>query len=218
MAEKGRFIVLEGIDNCGKTTQAKLLQKYLERLEKKVFLSREPGGTEAGEEIRQVLLKSREPMLDPVTQTLLFYAARKEFLNNVVRPNIDKGVTVISDRFEASTYVYQGFTQGVDLKLIDGLHHEAVAATHCQPDLYIILDIPAEESFKRLKNDDNTGQDLVFEQQGLKFMKKLRAGYLEFVQRNSGKTDSVFLIDGLSSKEDIHQQIIDLYDKQCANN
>src|SRR4051812_44238736 len=105
---KGKFIVLEGIDNCGKSTQAKMLEKYFKEQGIDVIMAREPGGTQIGEEIREVVLKPRDEMANPVTQTLLFYAARTEFMDQVVKPNLDAGNMVITDRFESSTYVYQG--------------------------------------------------------------------------------------------------------------
>ena len=101
--KKGKFIVLEGIDNCGKTTQAKMLEKYFQEQGIEVVLAREPGGTQIGEEIREVVLKPRDKMANPITQTLLFYAARTEFMDQIVKPNIDAGKMVITDRFESST-------------------------------------------------------------------------------------------------------------------
>jgi dTMP kinase len=123
---KGKFIVLEGIDNCGKSTQAKMLEKYFQEQGAEVVLAREPGGTQIGEEIREVVLKPRDEMANPITQTLLFYAARTEFMNQIVKPNIDAGKMVITDRFESSTYVYQGIVQGVDLSLLDTLSEYCV--------------------------------------------------------------------------------------------
>ncbi len=204
MAERGLFVVLEGIDNCGKTTQSRYLKDYLESQGLPVIQTREPGGTEVGEEIRGVLLKNRARMMDPVSQTLLFYAARKEFIVNVVQPNLGKGVHLLTDRFEASTYVYQGYTQGVDLRLIDSLHDDVVVAACCKPDLYVILDITAEESFRRIENQNNLGQDHVFENQGLGFMRKLREGYLAFAEKH---LEEVVLLNGMLSEQDLKIQI-----------
>lgn len=180
--KKGLFIVLEGIDNCGKTTQAALLKEHFEKQGREVVLTREPGGTQAGEEIREILLKPREKMMDPLAQTLLFYAARKEFLEEVVKPNLKEGKVVITDRFAASTFVYQGYVQGVDENFINLLHKEIVEKSGCKPDLYVVIDISAEESFRRDKNPDRQGQEMIFEKQGLEFRKKLRAGYLQYAK------------------------------------
>lgn len=202
---KGLFIVLEGIDNCGKTTQAMLLKDYFEKQGREVVQTREPGGTQIGEEIREVLLKTREQMIDPIAQTLLFYASRQEFINNIVKLNLNEGKVVITDRFAASTFVYQGFVQGVDEKFINILHDEIVTKSNAQPDLYIIIDIPAEESFKRDQNLDRQNQEMVFEKQGLEFRSKLREGYLKYAQDHK----QVVLIDGSKTKEEIFQQILE---------
>lgn len=208
MKNKGLFIVLEGIDNCGKTTQAALLKDYFEKQGREVVQTREPGGTQVGEEIREVLLKPRETMMDPISQTLLFYASRKEFLNVVVKSNLEKGKVVITDRFAASTFVYQGFVQGVDENFINNLHTEIVEKFASKPDLYVIIDLPAAESFKRDSNEDRKGQELIFEKQGLEFRTKLRDGYRKYAQDH----EEVILIDGIRSKEEIFEEIL----KQAA--
>ncbi len=203
--ERGLFIVLEGIDNCGKTTQSDLLRQYFENKGLPVIPTREPGGTEVGEEIRGILLKGRAKMLDPLTQTLLFFASRTEFIKNVVQPNIQRGVNVISDRFIASTYVYQGYVQEVDRGFIDSLYNTVVRQKGTSPDAYIILDIPAEESFRRDSNADNQDQALIYEKQGLDFREKLRQGYLEFATANRVL---IVLIDGTQDRDAIHRQVV----------
>jgi dTMP kinase len=201
---KGKFIVLEGIDNCGKTTQAKMLEKYFQEQGTEVVLAREPGGTQIGEEIREVVLKPRDAMANPITQTLLFYAARTEFMDQLVKPNIDAGKMVITDRFESSTYVYQGIVQGVDLSLLDTLSEYCVKNSGAYPELFIIIDIPVEESLKRAGNADRKGQDLIYEMQGVEFLEKLRQGYLTFAKAHP---DTVKVIDGMQSKEDLFKAI-----------
>ena len=204
---KGKFIVLEGIDNCGKSTQAKMLEKYFQEQGTEVVLAREPGGTQLGEEIREVVLKPRDEMANPITQTLLFYAARTEFMDQIVKPNIDAGKMVITDRFESSTYVYQGIVQGVDLSLLDTLSEYCVKNSGAYPELFIIIDIPVEESLKRASNADRAGQDLIYEKQGVEFLEKLRQGYLTYAQAHP---ESVKVIDGMLSKEDLFKEITGL--------
>lgn len=201
---KGKFIVLEGIDNCGKSTQAKMLEKYFQEQGTEVVLAREPGGTQIGEEIREVVLKPRDEMANPITQTLLFYAARTEFMDQIVKPNIDAGKMVITDRFESSTYVYQGIVQGVDLSLLDTLSEYCVKNSGAYPELFIIIDIPVEESLKRASNADRAGQDLIYEKQGVEFLEKLRQGYLTYAQAHP---ETVKVIDGMLSKEDLFKEI-----------
>ena len=202
--KKGKFIVLEGIDNCGKTTQAKMLEKYFQEQGTEVVLAREPGGTQIGEEIREVVLKPRDEMANPITQTLLFYAARTEFMDQIVKPNIDAGKMVITDRFESSTYVYQGIVQGVDLSLLDTLSEYCVKNSGAYPELFIIIDIPVQESLKRASNTDRAGQDLIYEKQGVEFLEKLRQGYLTYAQAHP---ETVKVIDGMLSKEDLFKEI-----------
>ncbi len=204
---KGKFIVLEGIDNCGKTTQAKLLEKYFQEQGTEVVLAREPGGTTIGEEIREVVLKPRDQMANPITQTLLFYAARTEFMDQIVKPNIDAGKMVITDRFESSTYVYQGIVQGVDLSLLDTLSEYCVKNSGAYPELFIIIDIPVQESLKRASNTDRAGQDLIYEKQGVEFLEKLRQGYLTYAQAHP---DTVKVINGMQSKEALFKEITGL--------
>ncbi len=204
---KGKFIVLEGIDNCGKTTQAKLLEKYFQEQGTEVVLAREPGGTQIGEEIREVVLKPRDQMANPITQTLLFYAARTEFMDQIVKPNIDAGKMVITDRFESSTYVYQGIVQGVDLSLLDTLSEYCVKNSGAYPELFIIIDIPVQESLKRASNTDRAGQDLIYEKQGVEFLEKLRQGYLTYAQAHP---DTVKVINGMQSKEALFKEITGL--------
>lgn len=216
MTEQGLFIVLEGIDNSGKSTQSGLLKDWFDEKGLPVVQTREPGGTEVGEEIRIVLLKDRPKMISAVTQTLLFYAARGEFLTNVVWPNLLNGVNVISDRFEASTYAYQGFAQHVDTRFINDLHRYIVKHADMSPDLYIILDIPTEESIKREGNEDNLGQKLIYEKQGPQFRERLTMGYREFNLSPVGKGARV--IDGMRAREEIHQEIVELVEKKLRRN
>ncbi|MDO8429338.1 MAG: dTMP kinase [Candidatus Daviesbacteria bacterium] len=203
MVEKGKFIVLEGIDNCGKTSQIDLLRDFLNEKGIQTVVSREPGGTEIGEEIRSLLLKDRKELIFPLTQALLFYASRAAFNSQVVLPNINKGVWVLSDRYYLSTEVYQGFVQGVTREILDDLHSRIVVEMNCEPDLYALIDITAQESFRRDGNLDNLGQSLVYEKQGLLFREKLRAGYLDCARSRKNVT----VIDGMQDKSKVNQEL-----------
>lgn len=202
--EKGLFIVIEGMDNSGKTTQVSLLKQYLEERKIPVLSTREPGGTEIGEEIRKILLKNRDQneMMSPEAQALLFYAARAGFLKKVVEPVLNQGMIVITDRFEPSSYVYQGYAQGA-IEQVEILSKLVVGRKYW-PDHCVVLDIPAEESLRRRGNADNAGQDLIFEHQGLEFAQKLRAGYQEYAKKHP----SVVLLDGTKSIEEIHRIMV----------
>jgi dTMP kinase len=114
---------------------------------------------------------------------------------------------VITDRFESSTYVYQGIVQGVDLSLLDTLSEYCVKNSGAYPDLFIIIDIPVEESLKRAGNADRKGQDLIYELQGVEFLEKLRQGYLTFA---AAHPETVKVIDGMKSKEALFKEITSL--------
>lgn len=205
MAERGLFIVLEGPDHSGKTTQSLLLKEYFEKMGLLVVQSREPGGTEVGEELRALLKKDRLKLMHPLTQILGFNAARNEYLTEFVQPNLDKGVTVISDRFNVSTFVYQGYTQGMDIKVIENLD-QIVVGKRCQPDFCAILDLPAELIMQRVRENKKETSD-IYDKQGLLFMEKIREGYLWFAKTHPV---NVAVIDGTQGKEAIHEQVIGL--------
>lgn len=207
MAERGLFIVLEGPDYSGKTTQSFLLKAELERRGLPVVQSREPGGTEVGEELRALLKRDRVKLMHPLTQLLGFNAARNEFITEFVLPNIERGVTVLSDRFNVSTHVYQGYAQGVDIEAIEAL--DEIVVKQCRPDLCAILDVPAEETLRRIASAGQCEGD-IFDRQDLSFMEKIRAGYQRFAKTYPA---NVALIDGTQSREVIHKQIMWIFEK-----
>lgn len=208
MAERGLFIILEGPDHSGKTTQSLLLKEDLERKGLAAVQSREPGGTEVGEELRALLKKDRSKLMHPLTQMLGFYAARNEYITEFVQPNLDQGITVLSDRFNVSTYVYQGYAQGMDMEIIESLDR-IVVGKRCRPDLCVILDVPAEETIRRIVHDGD-GEGDIFDRQDLSFMEKIRAGYRQFAEVHNG---DVILINGMQSRETIHEQVVRLVEE-----
>ena len=141
---RGKFITFEGGEGSGKSTQAGRLAARLREAGAEVVLTREPGGTPLGERVRDVVL---EAVPEPVTELLLFAAARAEHVAKVIRPALAHGTWVVSDRFIDSTRVYQGVLAGVSADLIAAVERESVAPTY--PDLTIVLDLPAEVGVKR---------------------------------------------------------------------
>ena len=164
------FIVFEGGDGSGKSTQARSLNRRLRRRGLPVLLTREPGGTPAGESIRR-WLKGRLN-LQPLCELLLFEAARTQLVESVIRPGLDGGSTVISDRYTASTMAYQGYGRGLDLGLIRQLNQ--IATGGLVPDLTVLLDLPAEIGLSRR---GAAGAD-PFESAPDEFQRKVREGYL----------------------------------------
>lgn len=142
MSKRGRFIVIEGPDGTGKSTQVRLLTERLNQRKIKLISPREPGATAAGESIRDILLNRKDFALTPVTEALLFQAARAQLVAEIVEPALAKGTWVLCDRFALSTLVYQGYVGGVDEQKI--LQLTDLATCGVKPDLQIILDAPWE--------------------------------------------------------------------------
>jgi dTMP kinase len=188
----GRFITLEGGEGAGKSTQAKELKNYLERKRKKVLLTREPGGSFGAEQLRNLLVSGDENRWDPVSETLLLYAARRDHWIKTIRPSLETGVWVISDRFSDSTMVYQGFGKGLDLSFIEKLH-QLTLGEKIYPDLTLVLDISAQLGLERSLNRDQQTQtkDTRFENMNLTFHQRLRSGFQEVVIKNPNRVFSI---------------------------
>lgn len=178
----GKFISFEGIDGCGKSTQAKILSVELGSRGSKVLLTREPGGSKGAEEIRNLLLTGNTDRWSPETEILLFTAARRDHLERTILPALENGSTVICDRFSDSTRVYQGVTRGDLRDVVDQLDKTMIPR---QPDITILVDLDPKISLARaLKRSDNEAR---FEDFGLEMQIKLREGFLtlanEFSER-----------------------------------
>ncbi|SIO00784.1 dTMP kinase [Vannielia litorea] len=169
----GLFITFEGIDGAGKSTQARALAAWLERQGREVVLTREPGGSAGAEEIRRLLVEGAPDRWSGETETLLFTAARRDHLERVIAPALATGKVVISDRFADSTRVYQGAARGELRAFVDALHGLAIRR---EPDLTLILDMDPEVALAR-GLARRSGEDR-FEEEGLAFQLKLRAGFL----------------------------------------
>ena len=174
---KGKFIVFEGIDGSGKTTQINQLSKWLIGTDlipenNKLVITREPGGTKLGKSIRSLLLDtSREKSPGSITELLLYAADRSQHVNEIIRPTLDKGDWVISDRFCGSTLAYQGYGRKLDINLIKDL--EAIATQGIAPDITFLLDIPIEESIRRRMNR----KDDRIEKEGREFLSNVSLGF-----------------------------------------
>lgn len=181
---RGIFITFEGIEGCGKTTQAGRLAAHLRDRGHEVLAVREPGGTDVGETIRDMLKHdpSGEALVSE-TETLLFSASRAQLVRTVIVPALERGTTVVCDRFFDSTTAYQGYGRGLDVDAI--LRLNSFTADGAVPDITILLDVDVEEGFSRLKerHDGNgTGHDRI-ERETADFHEKVRAGYLELAQK-----------------------------------
>ncbi len=191
------FLVLEGIDGSGKSTQAKLLAEYIQKeLKKQVLVVREPGGTELGEKLRSILLDSSED-LAPETEMFLFMAARSHLARTRILPALNQGQVVLSDRFIWSSAVYQGIVAGNDPREI--LDIGRIAAPGLRITKTFLLDIDPGAGFSRVKAPNR------MEAKGLDFQARVRSGFLELARRPDSK---IVVIDGQGSIAEVHERIV----------
>ena len=202
MKEKGYFISFEGIDGSGKSTQIKKLARFLESLDFDVIITREPGGSVGGEEIRNLLLQGQVDRWSAETEILLFTAARRDHLERIILPAIDDGKIVLCDRFTDSTRMYQGM-RGPNLRnLVDMLNEKVI---NRDPDLTIIIDIDPEISLKRAKSRKTAEER--FEDFGVELQMKMRKGFIELAKEFSNRIE---LVNGQQSVDRLAQDICSL--------
>lgn len=195
------FITFEGIDFCGKSTQVEILKSYLQSQNKNVQLIREPGGTIISEKIREVLLDKKNDAMVMETEIFLFSASRAQLVREVIRPYLEKGFYVISDRFHDSSTAYQGYGRGLPIEAIQNINNLAIGETI--PDITFFIDIPIEVSLRRKAKRDDNDLDRI-EVSDNSFYEKVRKGYFEI-----SKTEKRFrVLDGTQSIEVVSNQII----------
>ena len=170
---KGRFITIEGVEGVGKSTNISYIERFLEARDIKFVSTREPGGTALAERIRDVLLDKAESSMDPVTELLLMFAARKQHTEELIKPALERGEWVICDHYTDSSYAYQGGGRGLDSKIISKV--EKLTLGSFKPDLTIVLDLPVKKGLARA---GNRGELDRFELESEKFFKRVRATFL----------------------------------------
>jgi len=188
---QGILITLEGIDGAGKTTQFRRLAQYLRRRGYRITATREPGGTRVGERVRSILLASQHRELAPLAELALMYAARAQHLDEVVRPALARGELVVSDRFNDSSRAYQGYGRRLGLATVEAF--DGVICGRTQPDLTLVLDVDAGASLDRAIHREARAQSKHsrFEQAGLEFQRRARAGYLALARKSPGRVKIV---------------------------
>ncbi|WP_457621765.1 dTMP kinase [Persephonella sp.] len=203
---RGFFITFEGIEGAGKSTQAKLLYEFLREKGKKAVLTREPGGTDLGKKIRKILLSPAEEIFPPLAELMLYEADRNIHIHNVIKPYLNKGFYVISDRYIDSTVAYQGYARGIDIKLVEKLN--SIASEGLTPDITFIIDIPVEEGMKRIQKYRKKDR---IEQEEIDFHNRLREGFLQIAKKEK---ERVVLLDGKKDKEVILYEILEILRKR----
>ena len=197
------FITFEGIDGSGKSTQIQLLKDMLEKRNHVVTLLREPGGNILSEQIRQLLLDSKE-QVDPRCELLLFTAARAQLVSSVIRPALEAGYIVICDRYIDSSVAYQGYGRGLSIESIESINDFATAGL--VPDITFIFDLSVDDAAKRAgfrSNDNQTKADRM-ERSGDAFFERTKQGYLEIAKKSDR---NIFLINANDAMNDIREQV-----------
>lgn len=175
----GLFLSFEGIDGSGKSTQARLLAERLRAQGHRVTLTREPGGSPGAEEIRRLVLEGATDRWSPETEILLFTAARRDHLEKTIRPALARGEIVITDRFADSTRIFQGITRGDLTATVDRLHDLMIGV---EPDFTLLFDLDPAKGLARATA--RAGKELRFEDMGLAFQEKARAGFLSLAAKH----------------------------------
>ena len=197
---KGKFITFEGPEGVGKSKQLNMFCKYLEDNGIKYLLTREPGGTEISEKIRNIILdKDNEKMTDEC-EALLYAAARAQLLKEVIEPALHRGELVISDRYIDSSFAYQGYARGLGVEFIESINSYAIK--NFMPDYTVFLSLTPEEAFKRKGGVDKGDR---VELSGMEFHQKVYQGYLELAKKY---TDRILVIDASGERNQTQSKII----------
>lgn len=197
--EKGIFITFEGADGCGKTTQIELIKKYLDENNIENVLTREPGGSDLGLELRKILLHYDKPVSN-IAELFLYLADRAQHTEYTIKPLLDKKKVVLCDRYIDSTVAYQGYARKGDINKIIKLND--LVTNSLKPDLTIVFDIDSNIAQSRLKGEKDR-----LEKEGLEFHKALRQGYLELAKNNP---ERIKVINADATIENIHKKCIEL--------
>ncbi len=201
----GRFITIEGIEGVGKTTNVEFIADFFRQRGETVRVTREPGGTELAEKIRNLILEAPREGLSDTGELLLMFAARAEHLNSLIRPALEQGETVICDRFTDATYAYQGGGRGMSFTGIKTL--QTLVQGDLQPDLTVLLDADARVSAERIAGRDWKDR---FEQERAEFFERVREAYLQLAAENPRR---IRRVDASQHLEQVQAQITQVLEK-----
>jgi dTMP kinase len=207
---RGLFITLEGIDFCGKSTQAALLARRWRETGREVTTLRDPGGTTISERVRAILLDRRLQEMHPVTELLLYEAARAQLVAERIAPCLERGEVVICDRFYDSTTAYQGYGRGLPLEQVELANR--LGSQGLRPDLTIVIDITVEESLRRQQTLGQLPDRM--EAQESDFRRRVREGYLEISRR---EPERIVVVNGEAPPEEVHTRIWRAVEQRLAH-
>ena len=194
---RGRLITLEGSEGVGKSTNLDVVCKFLEEERIRFTVTREPGGTEIAERIRELLLSETTEIMDGLTELLLMFAARNQHLTRKILPGLDQGLWVVSDRFTDASYAYQAFGRSIEIEKVDTLRR--LVQDGFNPDLTLLLDVEPDVSRGRISDRE---LDRI-EKENLEFYQRVRAGYLDLAE----KLERIKLIDASKNLESVGSEI-----------
>jgi dTMP kinase len=206
---RGKFITFEGGEGSGKSTQIALLESALKSANIPYIKTREPGGSDNAELIRKLLVSGSHDAWDPVAETLLFYAARLEHVNTLIKPALVSGKIVICDRFVDSTIVYQGIGKKLTASYIMALHRLTLG--DFMPDLTLVLDIDPTTGLKRA--GERKGDETRFENMEMEFHQQVRAGFLQLAKQYPARCT---LVKADQDKNKLHREIIALVNQRLG--
>ena len=198
--KRGFFLTLEGAEGVGKSTNIEFITQYLEQRGIDYVLTREPGGTQLGEKIRELLLAVHEESMSELTELLLVFAARAQHLDKVIEPALSAGKWVLCDRFTDATFAYQGAGRGLSMETIGEL--ESMVQGELRPDLTLILDLDPEIGMQRASNRGELDR---FEREQMSFFRHVRQGYLDIAQ---AEPERCTVIDAAKSLEDVKLDLL----------
>lgn len=210
------FISLEGIEGSGKTTQIAHIAAFLEKSGRDYIITKEPGGTRVGEKIRSILLDPDHTDIHPMAELLLYVADRVQHVQKVILPAMASGKIVICDRFCDSTTVYQGASRGLDMDMIEGIHHLVLGGL--LPDTTFILDLNPTDGLKRawrqIRDGSRSEKETRFEKERLEFHEKVRQGYLALARRDPAR---FVVVDAAADAGTVRETILGHLDNRLKN-
>jgi dTMP kinase len=201
-ARRGKFIVLEGVDGSGKTTQAFLLSKHLGEERMRVHATREPGGSATGEKIREILLDPGAEELSAECELLLYMASRAQHVEKEIIPALESGAVVVCERFTWSSLAYQGYAGGLPIADVERIAEFAVKGF--EPDVTILLDVDPEIAYRREALVGAEREYDRIERRGVAFQQKVRKGFLELAEREGA---NVYIVDASRPAKAVHEEV-----------